>query len=173
MRYTRQRLPFFIFASYALVLFLVAQCLSGCDYARMTDDEAVNTYQTVMPAMPENTVPVDGGIARIRTSVPRDLVTPLPLAPASIEEGRADYGYFCEHCHGPKADGRGTVGQSFSPLPTDLTQASVQTQADGELFAKTSLGFKRCPPLAQTVAEKDRWAIINYLRSLPASPVKE
>jgi len=157
-------------AGYILGLFLTTQVVTGCDYARMTDDEAVNTYQTVMPAMPAHTVPVDGGIERLQSSEPRDLVNPLPTAPVSVGQGRTAYGYYCVHCHGPKADGLGTVGQSFSPLPTNLTQDTVRNQTDGELFVKTSLGFKRCPPLAHTVAEKDRWAIINYLRSLVASP---
>jgi mono/diheme cytochrome c family protein len=136
----------------------------------MTDDEAVNTYQTKLPAMPEHTVPVDGGSERLLTSAPRDLVNPLPFAQPSIEQGRVAYGYYCGHCHGPQADGLGTVGQSFSPLPTNLTKEAVQAATDGELFVKTSLGFKRCPPLVQTVAERDRWAIINYLRSLTRKP---
>lgn len=168
-----QRIPFFSLAGYLLGLFLLAQTVTGCDYARMTDDEAVNTYQTKLPAMPEHTVPVDGGIEKVRTSDPSDLANPLPFAESSIEQGRVDYGYFCVHCHGPKADGQGTVGQSFSPLPTDLMQDSVRIQTDGELFVKTSLGYKRCPPLAQTVAENDRWAIINYLRFLALSPRKQ
>lgn len=163
LRHSRRLCPF---AGYAFGLFLMAQLVVGCDYARMTDDEAVNTYQTVMPSMPKHTVPVDGGLERLRISEPRSLVNPLPFAPPSIDQGRVAYGYYCVHCHGAKADGQGTVGQSFSPLPANLTQPPVQSQADGELFVKTSLGYKRCPPLAQTVAENDRWAIINYLRSL-------
>ena len=173
MSCNRQRNPFCLLAGYGLGLLLVALLVTGCDYARMTDDEAVNTYQTKLPAMPKHTVPVDGGIEEVLTSEPRDLVNPLPSAPSSIEQGRRAYGYYCVHCHGPKADGQGTVGQSFSPLPANLTKDSVQAETDGELFVKTSLGFKRCPPLAQTVAEKDRWAIINYLRSLAIVPTRK
>lgn len=168
----RQRLPFCLLTGYGLGLLLVVLLVTGCDYARMTDDEAVNTYQTELPAMPEHTVPVDGGTEGVLTSEPRFLVNPQPFTPSSIEQGRLAYGYYCVPCHGPKADGQGTVGQSFSPLPANLTKDSVQAETDGELFAKTSLGFKRCPPLAQTVAEKDRWAIINYLRSLTAVPTR-
>jgi hypothetical protein len=58
------------------------------------------------------------------------------------------------------------VGQSFAPLPTDLADPRVQAQADGELFAKVSLGYRRHPPLADTVSEPDRWAVIAYVRSL-------
>lgn len=140
--------------------------ISGCDYARMTDDEAVNTYGKKLPAMPAHTVPVDGGIEALRTADPRALVNPLPADARTVAQGHTAYGYFCVHCHGPLADGHGTVGQSFSPLPTDLRTPAVQGQGDGELFAKISLGYKRHPPLALTVAEKERWAIIRYLRSL-------
>jgi hypothetical protein len=138
----------------------------GCDYARMTDDEAVNTYGKKMPAMPPHTIPVDGGIEDLRSTDPKTLVNPVPSTPRSLEQGRLAYSYFCVHCHGPLADGNGTVGQSFSPLPTDLRAPAVQGQSDGELFAKISLGYKRHPPLALTVARNDRWAVINYLRFL-------
>jgi len=143
---------------------------TGCDYARMSDDEAVNTYGKKMPAAPEHTVPVSGGIEELKGADPNTLHNPLVATPATIAQGRTAYGYYCGHCHGPRADGNGTVGQSFSPLPTDLRSAPVQSQNDGQLFAKTSLGYQRCPPLALTVAEADRWAIINYLRTLATAP---
>jgi len=158
------------FSGLILGLFITAQLVTGCDYARMKDDEAVNTYQTKMPAMPAHTVPVGSASETLRTVDPRTLVNPLPPGPETIEQGRIAYGYYCIHCHGPNAEGFGTVGQSFSPLPANLKAPGVRHQSDGELFSKISLGFKRCPPLAYTVAEKDRWAVINYLRFLAANP---
>jgi len=160
------------FLMYVLGLFIVANLVTGCDYARMKDDEAVNTYQTKMPAMPDHTVPVDGGFETLRTTDPRTLVNPLASGQESVEQGRIAYGFYCIHCHGPEAEGFGTVGQSFFPLPANLKTPGIRTQSDGELFVKISLGFKRCPPLAYTVAEQDRWAIINYLRHLAANPPK-
>lgn len=152
----------------ALTAFLLLA--TACDYARMTDDEAVNTYGRKMVAAPEHTVPVTGGIEELKVSDPDSLRNPLAATPKTIAQGRTAYGYYCGHCHGPLADGHGTVGQSFSPLPADLGGAKVQGQSDGQLFTKTSLGHQRCPPLALTVAEADRWAIINYLRTLAAAP---
>lgn len=160
----------FHFSGYVLGMFIAAQLMTGCDYARMKDDEAVNTYQTKMPAMPPHTVPVDGGFETLRTTDPHTLINPLLIGPESVEQGRIAYGYYCIHCHGPQAEGYGTVGQSFSPLPANLKAPAIRTQSDGELFVKISLGYKRCPPLAYTVAAKDRWAVINYLRFLAANP---
>jgi len=157
--------------AYHLSLLLVVLLLAtGCDYARMSDDEAVNTYGKKMPAAPEHTVPVSGGIEELKATDPNRLHNPLATTPVTIAQGRTAYGYYCLHCHGPMADGNGTVGQSFSPLPADLRLAPVQNQSDGQLFTKTSLGYQRCPPLALTIAEADRWAIINYLRTLTAAP---
>lgn len=145
---------------------LLSFWLGGCDYARMTEDEAVNTFQTAMPAMDERTIPAAGGPRSLRGISPQELANPRPVTKESVTQGRVAYGYFCVHCHGPKADGRGTVGQSFAPLPADLKSPAIQSQSDGLLFLKISRGYKRHPPLAYTVSGVDRWAIICYLRSL-------
>lgn len=153
-------------AASGLVLLL---CLGvgGCDYARMTNDEAHQTYEGPTPPMPAGTVPVTGGVEAVRRADPRGLRSPFLSSPALGERGRLAYANYCVFCHGPAADGNGTVGQSFAPLPTDLAGARVRGQSDGELFAKVSLGFRRHPPLGDTVSEADRWAVIAYLRALP------
>lgn len=135
-------------------------------YGRMRDDEALNTFQISMPTMPRGTIPLGGGLETLRKSDPKRLINPLPLTPAVMDQGRRSYGYYCVQCHGPRLEGKATVGQSFSPLPTYLLDPKVQAQTDGELFYKISLGFKREPPLYATVAAEDRWAIIHYLRAL-------
>jgi mono/diheme cytochrome c family protein len=140
--------------------------LSGCNYARMNDQESVRTYETIMPEMPEGTIPIQGGLERFKKAAPTTLKNPLSSTSESWKQGEEAYKYFCIQCHGPQADGNGTVGQSFAPLPSDLRDKAVQRQTDGELFVKVSLGFSRHPPLATTVSEEDRWATIVYIRSL-------
>jgi len=135
-------------------------------YGRMMNDEAVNTFQTSLPLMPRGTIPIDGGIETLRRSDPKTLNNPLPMTPAVLEQGRKSYTYYCIQCHGPRLDGRATVGQSFFPLPDNLLDPKVQSQSDGELFYRISLGYKRQPPLYATVSVSDRWAILRYLRAL-------
>ena len=142
----------------------------GCNYERMYDQEAIRTYATSIPEAPQGTVPVGGGIEILKRRDPASLKNPLPDNPDSVERGKEAYAYFCIQCHGPRADGKGTVGQSFAPLPTSLKDAAVQGQGDGELFFKISLGFRRHPPLASTVSPEDRWAAIRYIRSLEKEP---
>ncbi len=147
----------------AVLMLLV---LTACDYGRFKDQEALRAYKVEMPAMPRGSIPVKDSIQVLRTTKPQDLHNPIPFSRESAEMGRERYGYFCVMCHGPKADGNGTVGQSFYPLPANLAGAYVQKQSDGELFYKIYFGFKRHPELIYTVAGDDRWLIINYIRSL-------
>jgi hypothetical protein len=164
-RSRRIRLSGTVVSSLLLLLTCLPLFLCSCDYGRMKDDEAIHTYETTLPNMPQKTVPTAGGVEAIRETKPQDLINPLPRNPEVVERGKERYGFYCTQCHGPKGDGDGTVGQSFAPLPTHLLRRYVQKQSDGELFVKISLGFRRHPPLAATVAEEDRWAIIHYLRA--------
>ena len=147
------------------VIFLL-QILGGCGYERMYDQESVRTYETSIPEMPEGTVPYAGGIQTLIHAQPKHLLNPLSYNQESVDQGKQAYSYFCIQCHGPQADGNGTVGQSFSPLPSNLKDPAVHQQSDGELFRKISLGFQRHPPLASTVSEQDRWATVVFIRSL-------
>jgi mono/diheme cytochrome c family protein len=132
----------------------------------MYDQESVRTYKEKIPPMDERSIPVQGGFQDLLTAQPLTLHNPVLPTEGSLEDGRQAYGYFCMQCHGPHLDGLGTVGQSFSPLPTDLKSERVQSQGDGELYARIRLGYKRHPRLYTTVAETDTWAIVNYVKSL-------
>ncbi|MGM0644208.1 MAG: c-type cytochrome [Thermodesulfobacteriota bacterium] len=90
-----------------------------------------------------------------------------PIKPTQeiLEKGKADYMAFCSHCHGRQLSGQGTVGQSFQPLPTDLTGKKAVELTDRELFAVISYGGKKSPALASTMSVKSRRAVIAYLRA--------
>lgn len=158
-------IPFRIFTFLSLLLLLAALALGGC-YERMYDQEYVHTQEALPPPAPRGTVPISGGIESLKNADPRGLQNPLPADEKTLDLGKWAYENYCIHCHGPAADGRGTVGQSFAPLPTDLRSSQVQDQRDGELFAKISLGYRRHPPLATTMSEEERWASVVYIRSL-------
>ena len=153
-----------IFLVASSILFILA--LGACDYARMKEQESLRPYKKAMPEMPEGTIPREGGLEILKRANPETLRNPFAFTPKQVERGKDGYSYFCVMCHGPKADGQGTVGQSFYPLPANLNRPYVQDQSDGRLFANISLGFNRHPPLAYTISEEDRWAIIHYIRSL-------
>jgi mono/diheme cytochrome c family protein len=160
----------FLWGRGAVACALLAWGLWSCDYERMKEQESVNTYETRLPEMPAGAIPVEGGLQMVRAAAPETLRNPLPFDKATVSRGEAEYGHFCAMCHGARADGQGTVGQSFYPLPANLRSPEIQRQSDGQLFLVISFGGRRSPPLAHTIAESDRWAIIHYVRSLVRGP---
>lgn len=72
----------------------------------------------------------------------------------------------CVACHGPAGKGDGPAAAALPPpKPADWTSARVQSESDGELFWKISNGRGAMPPWKH-LPEKDRWEIVNYIRTL-------
>jgi hypothetical protein len=152
-------------AALAGLLILVLSLVCGCDFGRMYDQDVIKTYGQKMPEMDKRTAPVQDGFQELVNTDPRSLKNPLPYSKTSLERGYRVYGYYCVQCHGVNSDGSGTVGQSFAPLPANLTSPEILSQKDGQLYAKIRLGFKRHPVLFSTVAAEDTWAVIVHMRS--------
>jgi mono/diheme cytochrome c family protein len=72
----------------------------------------------------------------------------------------------CVTCHGPGGKGDGPAAAALPPpKPADWTSAKVAAETDGEIFWKISNGRGAMPPWKH-LPEKDRWEIVNYLRTL-------
>ena len=164
---------FFILILVLGVVFLAYQGLILYDnhfrYGRMWETPAVKPLERPVPAMPEGVVPLEGMEALLKLTPPQDITSPLKINdPENIRLGKTLYSTFCAQCHGKYFDGNGTVGQSFTPLPSDLKSPEVQALSEGVLFKRISYGTPkgRQPPLATTIDLTDRWRIIAFIRSL-------
>jgi mono/diheme cytochrome c family protein len=91
--------------------------------------------------------------------------SPLPADPKNIEQGEKVAKVNCVSCHGAKGKGDGVAAAALNPKPADWTSARVQDETDGELFWKISNGRGPMPPWKH-LPENDRWAVIQYIRSL-------
>lgn len=142
-------------------------------YGRMRETDAVRPHEQPLLVMPGGVVPVQDAEASLRATADLDLISPLAATRSSDPlQGQVLYRNYCQPCHGKNHDGRGTVGQSFHPLPGDLRSGRVQTMADGRLFKEISYGVPggRQPALATTISIADRWQIIAYLKTLGTRP---
>ncbi|RJR34348.1 MAG: hypothetical protein C4576_26575 [Desulfobacteraceae bacterium] len=139
--------------------------ISGCDYARMRNDEAVDRYEMEFPSMPQDILPQSGEEYPLITD-PEKTKNPLAENRVVLASGRRAYEYYCKHCHGESGEGKGTVGQSFAPLPTDLRSSYVQEQGDGQIFERIGKGYRRHPPMAYTLSSREQWAVVAYIRSM-------
>jgi mono/diheme cytochrome c family protein len=138
-------------------------------YGRMRETPAVRPHEQPLPVMEAGVVPYKGGEMTYRASDPDRLTPPFPVnRPEVIAGGKTGYFTYCAQCHGKYYDGNGTVGQSFSPLPTDLRSQGVQKKSAGALFYEISYGIPkgRQPALASTITVNDRWRIAAYIQSL-------
>jgi mono/diheme cytochrome c family protein len=72
----------------------------------------------------------------------------------------------CASCHGPEGKGNGPAAAALPPpKPADWTSAKVASETDGEIFWKISNGRGAMPPWKH-LPEKDRWDLVNYIRTL-------
>lgn len=138
-------------------------------YGRMRETPAVRPYEEPLLVNEAGLVPINGGEAIYRVAKGSDLTIPVsPNEPTAVARGKAVYFTYCAQCHGTHHDGNGTVGQSFHPLPADLRSAKVQNSPAGVLFKNVSYGVPdgRQPPLHATIAVRDRWKVVAYVKSL-------
>jgi mono/diheme cytochrome c family protein len=157
----------------AVILFAVYTVITLYDknlkVGRMWETPNVFPHEQKLLIMEPGVVPFGGGEAEYRNAKAEDLVSPFKTVdPKVVESGESLYFTFCVQCHGKYYDGNGTVGQSFSPLPSDLQSDKVQSLPQGVLFKEISYGVSdgRQPPLATTIEIIDRWRIIAYIKSL-------
>jgi hypothetical protein len=158
-----------------VIFFMAYQALTYYDnnfrYGRMRETPAVRPHEEPLLIMEPGVVPFSGGEMNYLTRTPGDLKSPLEMNnPETIKRGQAVYFTFCMQCHGKNHDGNATVGQSFSPLPTDLRSPKVQTEFEGNIFWDISYGLPegkgRQPALATTIDVLDRWRAVAYVKSL-------
>jgi mono/diheme cytochrome c family protein len=117
-------------------------------------------------------VPVEGAAYIPGQGAPTN---PVPADAVSVERGRILFSVTCVQCHGPKADGNGVIGGALMFPPANLTGELVQNKADGALFLTISNGIQgtggqiHMPALNENLTVRDRWDVVNYIRTLNAA----
>ncbi len=99
-------------------------------------------------------------------------VNPVEADAISVERGRVLFSVNCISCHGANGEGDGIVGATLMWPPANLTSPAVQTKADGALFLTISNGIQgaggqiHMPALNENLTVRDRWDVVNYIRTL-------
>lgn len=132
---------------------------------RMNKTPVIRPHEEPQLVMDKRTIAAHKSEALIKV---KDFVAVSNEVPEGIllAKGKEDYLTFCSQCHGARLDGLGTVGQSFFPLPADLTGQKTIDLSDQELFTIISYGSKNTPALASSMSIESRQAVILYLRSM-------
>jgi cytochrome c oxidase cbb3-type subunit 2 len=108
-----------------------------------------------------------------------------PVTPRLVEHGRWVFRGLCIGCHGPNGDGKGAVwelGDKYAKMhklprkPRDFTAAVFKVRStpsgslptDKDLFRAVSRGLvaDQDMPAFKFLPERDRWAVIAYIKTL-------
>ena len=131
----------------------------------MEDQQAVEYHDGPHLLPPEEAIPIsrpaykDGGIPE----------NPVPSDALSMQRGEVLFSIHCALCHNEDAGGEGPVSEYWGEgkrKPPDLTEARIADLPDGAIYNFVSDGIGAMPPLRENLSERERWDLINYLKSL-------
>lgn len=129
----------------------------------MANQPAVGFQEAPRLLPPERSVPVSGKTIVLDT-LP---VNPVLADEASIQRGKILFSIYCALCHGDRGQGDGPLAEYYEERPLrSLTADTITAQFDGQLFRTITEGFSRMPPQAEALTPRERWDVINYLRTL-------
>lgn len=84
-----------------------------------------------------------------------------------LELGRRKYEIYCAVCHGYGGAGDGTVAPKMALKPPTLLSDKVRSMNDAGIYHIVTDGQGVMSSyMYQMVNENDRWAVVNYVRSL-------
>jgi mono/diheme cytochrome c family protein len=90
----------------------------------------------------------------------------LPVTAELVARGQERFQIYCAPCHDQTGSGRGIVALRGNWLPTNLLEARARGMTNGEVFQVISNGRRSMPAYRYQVIERDRWAIVAYVRAL-------
>ena len=81
--------------------------------------------------------------------------------------GKSLYNKHCKSCHGKEGYGDGPKAAEQDGDLGDFSSSDFQSQSDGALFYKTTIGRDDMPEYTKKMPDdEDRWLIVNYMRTL-------
>jgi mono/diheme cytochrome c family protein len=132
----------------------------------MEDQIAVEAQTGPRLSAPAEAVRFDG------PSLPKDgelPPNPVPADSVSLERGRVLFERNCALCHGAQGLGDGPITEFWKPdmnKPANLTDPRMAQQSDGSLYLTISQGYGVMPALGENLDQRERWDVVNYVRSL-------
>jgi mono/diheme cytochrome c family protein len=146
-----------------LVPILALALLSAGCYGEMNNQPR---YRWLAPS----TFFQDGAASRVPPggTVSRDSVDPAqpPLTAQLVARGRERFNINCMPCHGPAAEGNGSIVQHGFPAPHSFHEERLRNAPDAHFYGAMTNGYGRMYPYADRLNPADRWAVIAYIRAL-------
>jgi mono/diheme cytochrome c family protein len=101
---------------------------------------------------------------------------PFPITMEVVRRGQERYGIYCAPCHGLAGGGDGIVSLRADRLqegtwtpPANLYGDLVRQRPVGHLYNTVTNGIRNMPAYGPQIPERDRWAVVAYVRALQRS----
>lgn len=95
---------------------------------------------------------------------------PFALDHALLDRGQERFAIYCSPCHGQLGRGDGIVVQrGFRNRPASFHDERLRGKPAGYFFDVISNGFGAMQDYSTSIAVRDRWAIVAYVRALQLS----
>jgi mono/diheme cytochrome c family protein len=154
-----------VFVLVALILFeLWAYDVVKIDFISFMEIQPSFDVQEKPLPVPARSIPVEGPAFIPNMGAPNN---PVPADDVSISRGKTLFTINCIMCHGETGEGNGPIGALIANKPANLTSIITQSKTDGALFLTITNGVEgKMPPMVENLTVRDRWDVINYIRTL-------
>jgi mono/diheme cytochrome c family protein len=103
----------------------------------------------------------------------RKVKNPVPATQENLADAEELFQENCMLCHGEKGLGDGPGARTIKVKPANFTDKKLMSaETDGSLFWKMSEGRGPMPPWKETLSDKERWQLVNYIRKLGKDAAK-
>lgn len=103
------------------------------------------------------------GINADNTYVARN---PETISTELLLRGQQRFNIYCAPCHDKTGTGKGIVPAKATWIPGNLHEDRIMNFVDGEVYHVITAGRRSMPGYRFQVSERDRWAIVAYVRAL-------
>lgn len=154
-----------IFVAVVLAFFgLWAYDVVKIDFISFMEIQPSFDVQEAPLPVPPRSIPVDGPAFIPNVGAPEN---PVQADDVSISRGETLFTINCIMCHGETGEGNGPVSGLIANKPANLTLDVTQNKSDGSLFLTLTNGVDgRMPPMVENLTVRDRWDVVNYIRTL-------
>ncbi len=182
MRLLRQLFWVFITLGFLLgILMVFSYDIVKIDWLSFMEIQPSYASQEHPLPVPAQSIPVEGAAYIHGAGAPEN---PVPADETSIARGAQLFEINCLMCHGPSGEGNGTIAAFLvKKKPADLSSDLVQSKSDGSLFLTISNGIfnpnntlfpgvefsGQMPPLNENLTVRERWDVVNFIRTLKAA----
>jgi mono/diheme cytochrome c family protein len=148
-------------------LMLFAMDIIKIDWVTMMELQPSFGAQEEPLPVPARSIPVEGPVSIPEMGAPEN---PVPADDVSLQRAAILYPINCAMCHGTNGEGNGQIAALLANRPTNLTLDVTQNKSDGALFLTLTNGVPgRMPPMVENLTVRDRWDMVNYIRTLEPS----